>query len=68
MPLGFREFQELVLEDESLQAELIQPAELAAFCAAVVAAGKRCGFAFAEDEVLAAYRQSRSAWLMREAL
>jgi hypothetical protein len=66
--IRFEDFQQRVFEDESLQAELIQPAELAAFCTAVVAAGKRCGFAFAEDEVLAAYRQSRSAWLMREAL
>lgn len=68
MPRGLKEFQERVLEDESLQADLIGLTELEAFCAAVVAAGERCGFAFEEDDLRAAYRQSRSAWLTREAL
>jgi len=65
---AFEEFRQRVFEDEALQAELIGVAEPGAFCAAVVAAGKRCGFAIGEDEVRSAFQQSRSAWLMREAL
>ncbi len=68
MSQGLEEFRQRVFEDEALQAELVGVTELGAFCAATVAAGARCGFAFGEDEVRAAFQQSRSAWLMREAL
>ena len=64
-PEAFEEFRRVVLGDPDLQARLREPAELAGFIAAVVQAGAERGLVFTGQEVEAAMRTARRAWIER---
>jgi hypothetical protein len=60
-----REFQELVLQDPSLQQELLGITDVREFQQQTVALGGKHGYLFTGEDVNAAMQESRRAWLER---
>jgi hypothetical protein len=60
---AFARFRDRVLEDESLQDLLRGVEDSEAFMARAVALGSERGFAFGVEEVRAAMKRGRQAWL-----
>ena len=60
---AFEDFRELVFEDASLQARLLESSpDASEFAARCVGMGRERGFSFAEGDVEAAIRSARGAW------
>jgi hypothetical protein len=58
-------FQQLVLRDPALQAQLRVERDMASFVALVVRAGEARGYFFTPEDVRAAMQANQRAWLER---
>jgi len=63
---SFEQFRQLVLQDQSLQAQLRATPDLRSFFDLVARQGAARGYQFTVEDVEAAMRASRRAWLQHQ--